>query len=74
MSHKSSKLRELLAEKAPDTVQEAEKIAEAFEVRAKDKPVAQETFSSKSFSGWRFPQNVARKKPKRLKSWTTIAF
>jgi hypothetical protein len=40
MSHKSSKLRELLAEKAPDTVQEAEKIAEAFEVRAKDKPVA----------------------------------
>jgi hypothetical protein len=39
MSHKSAKLRELLAEKAPETVQEAEKIAEAFEVRAKDKPV-----------------------------------
>ncbi len=39
MSHKSPKLRELLAEKAPETVQEAEKIAEAFEVRAKDKPV-----------------------------------
>jgi hypothetical protein len=34
MSHKSSKLQELLAEKAPDTVQEAEKIAEAFEVPA----------------------------------------
>ncbi len=37
-THKSAKLRDLLAEKNPATVQEAEKIAEAFETRAKDKP------------------------------------
>jgi transposase InsO family protein len=37
-THKSAKLRDLLAEKAPDTVAEAEKIAEAFETRVKDKP------------------------------------
>ncbi len=37
-THKSPKLRDLLAEKAPATVQEAEKIAEAFETRVKDKP------------------------------------
>jgi hypothetical protein len=39
MSHISPKLRELLAEKAPETVQEAQKIVEAFKVCVKDKPV-----------------------------------
>jgi hypothetical protein len=39
LRHKSPKLRELLAEKVPDTVQAAEKIAEAYETRVKDKPI-----------------------------------
>lgn len=37
-THKSAKLQDLLAEKAPALVQDAEKIAEAFETRTKDKP------------------------------------
>jgi transposase InsO family protein len=38
LSHKNAKLRDLFAEKMPDTIQKAEQIAESFEIRAKERP------------------------------------
>ncbi len=39
MAHRDTRVRELLAEKMPKTVAEAEKLAEQFDTRQKEKPV-----------------------------------
>ncbi len=37
LSHKNSKVRDLLAEKQPATIQEAERLVEAYEIRARER-------------------------------------
>ncbi len=39
LTHKNGKVRDLLAEKQPETIQEAEHLAESYEIRAKDQPM-----------------------------------